>query len=90
MREVTIAMWSFFPCSLRKLSGMVVHTVVSTVEHYQCGVVRVRYVNFREWSDVRVTTAICGARSGSPQLVSQQPVGSVLGFTEGTFELGYT
>ena len=55
----------------RKFSGMARRTVVHTVEHYQCGAVRVRYVNSWEWSDVwsdvQVTTAICGARSGLPQ-----------------------
>ena len=48
------AMWGFFPCSLHKLSGMVRRMVVRTVEHYQCGAVRVHYVNSREWSDVQV------------------------------------
>ena len=37
-------MWGF-PCSLRKLSGM----VVRMVEHYQCGAFHVRYVNSQEW-----------------------------------------
>ena len=47
-------MWRIVPCSLRKLSGMVRCTVVRTVEHYQCGAVRVHYINSREWSDVLV------------------------------------
>ena len=89
-------MWHFFPCLLHKLSGMVVRTVIRTVEHYQCGAFHVHYVNCREWLYIceqvqpvrgclcslcklsgmvrrtgrtyEVTTAICGARSGSSQL----------------------
>ena len=55
-------MWGIFLCLLCKLSGMVRRTVLRTVEHYQCGAVRVRYVYSWEWSDVRTVEHYqCGA-----------------------------